>query len=352
MSCRVARPPATLRRAAAEGARGSPPRTLPSAAHNCGGVRQCGTQHYGVLRSRSPWSLALLASSALLSLSAALVPGSALAQDCQPLREVRPLRDEPLPANGYIWDVCYYVVNGDREGARSDEVCAAPRLFDAQGKAVPLELDRSADAPPTRRVARYRPQEPLRAGETYSLEPGQYARPSGRRSVRVVAAAEAAPEPPELLSIDYQVRGTSAVARFQFAEFTGLLLKDVGAQGQPSLGAVDVSRLELAAAPELELLQEPCRENFAAQPGASTMLRFGALDLAGNFSGWGETVNVQFPTSDTEFSTPSATEDDGGDEGGCAVKPGAGARDARGLLAAALLAGVVAVGRRRVVERG
>lgn len=180
--------------------------------------------------------LALLGASALLS--GWLLPGLARAQDCQPLREVRPLPEEPLPANGYIWDVCYYVVNGDREGARSDEICSAPRLFDAQGTEVPLTLERRADAPPTRLITRYRPEVPLQVGASYALEPGAYASPAGRRSVRVVAATMALPAPPELLSIDYQVRGESAMARFRFVDFDGLLLKDLGAQGQPSLAAV------------------------------------------------------------------------------------------------------------------
>jgi hypothetical protein len=261
--------------------------------------------------------LALLASSAVL-----LGARGAHAQQCQPVREMRPLPGEALPANGYIWDVCYYVVDGDREDARSDEICAAPRLFDAGGAAVPLEIERRVDAPPTRLVTRYRPLAPLQVGATYALEPGEYVRPSGRRSVQVVAAVETMPPPPELLSIDYQVRGESAVARFRFANFAGLLLKDLGAQGQPSLGGVDISRLVVDAAPELELLKEPCRENFAAQPGASTMLRFGVLDLAGNFSGWGETEAVQFPSSDTEFSTPGAAEEEeGGDDGGgCSLR--------------------------------
>jgi hypothetical protein len=48
------------------------------------------------------------------------------------------------------------------------------------------------------------------------------------------------------------------------------------------------------------------------------MLRFGVLDLAGNFSGWGETEAVQFPSTDTEFSMPgaSAAQDEEADDGG------------------------------------
>lgn len=295
--------------------------------------------------------LALLGSSALLS--GWLLPGPRLAwaQACQPLREVRPLPEEPLPANGYIWDICYYVVDGDREGARSDEVCAAPQLFDAQGAAVPLTIERRADAPPTRLITRYRPEAPLQVGASYSLEPGEHSRPAGRRSVRVVAAIEAMPAPPELLSIDYQVRGESAVARFRFADFDGLLLKDLGAQGQPSLAAVDVSRVAADVAPELELLKEPCRENFAAQPGASTMLRFGVLDLAGNFSGWSETAAVQFPTGDTEFSAPSSSEEEeqGGNDGGCSLRGPVRSRPA--LLGALLMAGVALVRRSRANRR-
>jgi hypothetical protein len=170
--------------------------------------------------------------------------------------------------------------------------------------------------------------------------------------LRVVAATESLPAPPELLSIDYQVRGESAVARFRFADFDGLLLKDLGAQGQPSLAAVDVSRLAAEAAPELELLKEPCRENFAAQPGASTMLRFGVVDLVGNFSGWGETAAVLFPTSDTEFSAPSSSEvaGPGGDDGGgCSLRGAARSRPAP--LAALLMAGVALARRRKANQR-
>jgi hypothetical protein len=295
--------------------------------------------------------LALLGSSAVLMGWLLSGPRLARAQDCQPLREVRPLPEEPLPANGYIWDVCYYVVEGDREGARSDEVCTAPRLFDAQGAEVPLTLERRADAPPTRLITRYRPDLPLQVGASYALEPGVHARPAGRRSVRVVAATEALPPPPELLSIDYQVRGESAVARFRFADFEGLLLKDLGAQGQPSLAAVDVSRLAADAPPELELLKQPCRENFAAQPGASTMLRFGVLDLAGNFSGWGETEAVQFPTSDVEFSAPSGSEEagQGGGDGGCSLHQPVRTRPQLGLFGALLAA--VALARRLAATR-
>lgn len=295
--------------------------------------------------------LALLASPAVLTMLAGL--RVAHAQDCQPVREVRPLPDEPLPANGYIWDVCYYVVNGDRAGARSDEICSEPRLFDAQGTAVPLEMERRADAPPTRLVTRYRPQQPLLVGASYELEPGEYARPAGRRTVRVVNAAEGMPAPPEVLSIDYQVRGESAVARFRFADFRGLLLKDVGAQGQPSLATVDVSRLAVDAAPELELARQPCRENFAAEPGARAALRFGVLDLAGNFSGWGETEAVQFPTSDTEFSAASGSEEAGeaGDDGGCSLGAPTRRGPAPALLLAALLTGWARGRRGRAVPR-
>jgi hypothetical protein len=315
-----------------------------------------------VPQSLLPWWLAL----AVAAPAGLLLSRNAGAQDCQPLREVRPLPEEPLPANGYIWDVCYYVVNGDRQGARSDEICAAPRLFDAQGAAVPLEIERRADAPPTRQVTRYRPLVPLQVGATYALEPGEYARPSGRRSVRVVAAVEVMPAPPELRSLDYQVRGESALARFRFADFDGLLVKDLGAQGQVSLAAVDLSRQAADAMPELELLKTPCRENFAAEPGASTMLRFGVLDLAGNFSGWGETAAVQFPESDVEFSaagnTPGA-EESSEEDGGCSLRAGApasgtaerqrgrGASSELGLWAAALLVGLARVRRIRRAVR-
>ncbi len=312
-----------------------------------------------MLRSRSPGSLALQGSSAplakvgLLALVVlagllALAPRAARAQECQPLREVRPLPDELLPANGYIWDVCYYVVNGDREDARSNEICAAPRLFDAGGAEVALALERRADAPPTRLVSRYRPLVPLQVGASYSLEPGEYVRPSGRRTVRVVAATEEVPEPPRLLSLDYQVRGESALARFRFADFDGLLVKDVGAQGQPSLGGVDISRLDPGAAPELELLKQPCRENFSAQRGASAMVRFGVLDLAGNFSGWGETESVQFPATDTELSEPSGNaEEEAGAGGGCSLRGCAGSR-AAGLAVLLMVAELARTRRRRI----
>lgn len=258
-----------------------------------------------------------------LGVSIAALPrvGHAQSEDCEPLREVHPLPGEALPVDGSIWDICYYVARGDRTTARSDEVCTVPKLTDAGGRAVELELVKSADGPPTRLVSRYRPLTPLEVGASYQLDPGPFSQPSGVRSVRVVAAGAAPPPPPVIEALDYSVMGMQAEARFRFSSFSGLLVKDVGAQGSPSLAAIDVSHVggEGDARPVLRLARTPCMENFAAQPGASASLRFGVFDLAGGFSGWSETRQVQFPQRDTGLPDDSADADEAGDEGGCAL---------------------------------
>ena len=247
--------------------------------------------------------------------------------DCEPLREVHPLPGEALPVGGSIWDICYYVANGERDSALPDQVCAMPKLSDAQGKPIALELERRADGPPTRLVSRYRPVTALEPGVTYKLDPGVFSSPSGVRDVRVVAAANDVPPPPVIQALDYSVMGTSAEARFRFAPFSGLLVKDLGAQGSASLAAIDVSHVgdDDDPRPTLLLARTPCRENFAAQPGASTNLRFGVFDLAGGFSGWGEPMPVQFPQTDTAYPSEAASDDgDDGSDSGCtlsAVQP-------------------------------
>lgn len=270
--------------------------------------------------------------------------GHAQSADCEPLREVHPLPGEALPVDGSIWDICYYVAHGDRTTARSDEVCAVPKLTDAQGRTVALELEKSADGPPTRLVSRYRPLMPLEVGATYQLDPGAFSQPSGVRSVRVVAAGAALPAPPVIEALDYSVMGSQAEARFRFSAFEGLLVKDLGAQGSPSLAAIDVSHVggEGDGRPSLRLARTPCMENFAAQPGASASVRFGVFDLAGGFSGWSEPRQVQFPQMDTAFPDDSASADESGDDGGCAL--GRSSRGARWPLA---VAGALALRRAR-----
>jgi hypothetical protein len=164
------------------------------------------------------------------------------------------------------------------------------------------------------------------------------------RSVRVVAAGAAPPAPPVIEALDYSVMvtGSQAEARFRFSAFEGLLVKDLGAQGSPSLAAIDVSHVggDGDARPTLRLARTPCMENFAAQPGASASVRFGVFDLAGGFSGWSEARQVQFPQTDTAFPDDSASAD--GDDGGCAL--GRSPRAARWPLA---LAGALALRRAR-----
>jgi hypothetical protein len=275
--------------------------------------------------------------------------GRAQSADCEPLREVHPLPGEALPVDGSIWDICYYVAHGDRTTARSDEVCAVPKLRDAQGRALELELEKSADGPPTRLVSRYRPLTPLEVGGSYQLDPGAFSQPSGVRSVRVVAAGAAPPAPPVIEALDYSVvvKDSQAEARFRFSPFEGLLVKDVGAQGSPSLAAIDVSHVggDGDARPSLRLARTPCMENFAAQPGASASVRFGVFDLAGGFSGWSDARQVQFPQTDTAFPDDSASAEESREDGGCAL--GRSPHAARWPLA---LAGALAL--RRVRRRG
>jgi hypothetical protein len=247
--------------------------------------------------------------------------GHAQSADCEPLREVHPLPGEALPEDGSIWDICYYVANGERTSARSDEVCTAPKLTDARGQAIELQLEKSAEGPPTRLVSRYRPVTPLEVGASYQLDPGAFSQPSGPRSVRVVAAGAAPPAPPVIEALDYSVLGSRAEARFRFSAFQGLLVKDLGAQGSPSLAAIDVSHVggDGDARPTLRLARTPCMETFAAQPGASTNIRFGVFDLAGGFSGWSEPRQVQFPQVETAYPEDGASADDPEEEGGCAL---------------------------------
>jgi hypothetical protein len=259
--------------------------------------------------------------SVLACLALALVAERARAQssDCEPLREVHPLPGEALPVDGSIWDICYYVARGDRAAALPDQVCSMPKLSDARGQSIELKLEMRADGPPTRLISRYRPVTELQAGTTYQLDPGAFSKP---REVRVIEATDAAPSPPVIQALDYSVSGAQAEARFRFAPFVGLLVKDLGAQGSASQAAIDVVHVgsDDDARPTLLLERSPCRENFAAQPGASTLLRFGIFDLAGHFSGWGESMPVQFPNVDTAYPSSDDSSDaaDGGDSG-CAL---------------------------------
>jgi hypothetical protein len=277
-----------------------------------------------------------------LRVGAVLALGSAAASaqsdDCQPLREIHPLPGEALPLDGSIWDICYYVSGGDREAAQSDDVCAAPKLWDAQGNAIELTLDRRADAPPTRLVTRYRPATPLQVGASYKLDPGAFSSPSGPRNFQVVEANANPPAPPVIESLEYSVLGSSAEARFRFAPFQGLLVKDVGAHGSVSLASIDVSHVSEGNDPRpfVRLARRPCMENFAAQPGASASLRFGVFDLAANFSGWGETRDVKFPANDTAAEATN-TADDAEQDGGCALRaPGGASRSAAWLALASV----------------
>jgi hypothetical protein len=281
-------------------------------------------------------------------LALGVAPVRAQSDDCEPLREIHPLPDEAFPVDGSIWDICYYVSDGDRAGAQSDDVCVAPKLWDAQGTAIQLVLDRRADAPPTRLITRYRPATPLQVGASYKLDPGAFSSPSGMRNFRVVEANSNPPAPPVIELLDYSVMGSSAEARFRFAPFQGLLVKDVGAHGSVSLAAIDVSHVNEGADPRpfVRLARRPCMENFAAQPGASASVRFGVFDLAANFSGWGETREVQFPSTDT--AAESGAGDEEAEEGGCALRaPG------RSSLPVAWLAlAGVALRRRRELASG
>ncbi len=66
---------------------------------------------------------------------------------------------------------------------------------------------------------------------------------------------------------------------------------------------VDVTSQQRA--PQLE----GCYTNFeTADWGAPASVRFGVLDLAGNFSGWSEPVSIEFPTEVTDY--PVAREPD------------------------------------------
>ncbi|MEO8177890.1 MAG: hypothetical protein ABI895_03565 [Deltaproteobacteria bacterium] len=280
-------------------------------------VRQRPRRNDGDTVRRSAW----LALAAGLALALGSTRARAQTDDCEPLREIHPLPDEALPVDGSIWDICYFVSAGDREGAQSDDVCAAPKLWDAQGKAIELILDRRADAPPTRLITRYRPATPLQVGASYKLDPGAFSSPSGPRNFRVVEANSNPPAPPVIEALDYSVMGSSAEARFRFAPFGGLLVKDVGAHGSVSLAAIDVSHVSEGSDPRpfVRLARRPCMENFAAEPGASTSLRFGVFDLAASFSGWGETRLVQFPATDTAAPSTDAEGEDAQD-GGCALR--------------------------------
>jgi hypothetical protein len=301
-------------------------------------------------------TLGSVAKSALIGLAAylafALAAQRARAQssDCAPLREVHPLPGEALPVDGSIWDICYYVARGDRAAALPDQVCAMPKLSDAQGRSIELKLEMRADGPPTRLVSRYRPMTPLQVGASYQLEPGEFSKPGGAREVRVIEATDATPPAPVLQALDYSVSGSQAEARFRFAPFVGLLVKDLGAQGSASQAAIDVAHVGADDDPRPTLLLErtPCRENFAAQPGASTNLRFGVFDLADHFSGWGEPMPVQFPRTDTAYPSGDGSSDaEDGADSGCALGLPASAPPSR----AALVGCALALLRRRRAQR-
>ncbi len=86
----------------------------------------------------------------------------------------------------------------------------------------------------------------------------------------------------------------------------------------------------------------PCLDNWpGARPGDSTRIRFGAFDLAGNFSGWGEWHDLEIPREiERDPAGDGPPEDDGG---GCSVA--AHAR-ARGVFPTVAIVALVAVRRR------
>jgi hypothetical protein len=68
-----------------------------------------------------------------------------------------------------------------------------------------------------------------------------------------------------------------------------------GVEG-PDTTALSGESSDLAPAPELRLGSAGCTWSWPdAAPGASTTVRWGVFDLAGNFSGWSEPISVSIP---------------------------------------------------------
>jgi len=103
---------------------------------------------------------------------------------------------------------------------------------------------------------------------------------------------------------DYLEDANDSCGDFAYVEVTwssdepGLLLVDVGDSGSPDLDLEDLSGhvSGLVINEEFRIGRGLCELGAGwgeAAPGASTDVRFGMLDLAGNFSGWTDPVRIE-----------------------------------------------------------
>jgi len=252
-------------------------------------------------------------------------PRTAAAYTCLPPRLMTPLLGTALPTNGLIWDVCYRTYIGDPSPMAW---CPPPTLTDSTGRLIDLVVEQQVQSTRYGRVlTAYRPSEALVAGDQYRLESDEEWFPFSNE-LNVVEADVELPPLPALKAVDFSVRkvldgyGAPFHARFTFEPFEGNLVVDPegllenpfeGVEFSPSKKPTDrndvsaavagLSRAEEADSDRIFFLaKEACYINFnAADWGAPASVRFGVLDLAGNFSGWSEPVSIEFPTEVTEY---------------------------------------------------
>jgi MYXO-CTERM domain-containing protein len=120
--------------------------------------------------------------------------------------------------------------------------------------------------------------------------------------------APGSPAPPVVAAVDFSVSGILSDfggdfdARFTFEPFEGILVADPEGTLSSAFEGLEISFREPGEKPVYYLVKEPCYVNFdTATWGAPATLRFGSMDLAGNFSGWSEPTFIEYPVDVTEY---------------------------------------------------
>jgi len=234
-----------------------------------------------------------------------------------------------VPMNARIW-----VGGGEYWGEPGD---GESRLTLLDGDGQPVAVEYSELTGYNDLIAVLSPTAPLASGVTYEIQlDGD--EPLGRFTV----GSDSDTAPPAVpLEVDRESSASARVAGMTSScgpsDVVNLTLEDTGlvyvatvegADG-PDTSALHGESSDLSPTPELRIGSAGCTWSWSdAAPGAATTVRWGAFDLAGNFSGWSEPVKVSVPPA------------------GCTCVLG-GAPASAGGLATATLALLIAARRRR-----
>jgi len=226
-----------------------------------------------------------------------------------------------VPTNTRIW-VGGFQFGGD--SLTTEELNLSPPFILARDDGAQVELIASIIKGNNELIAVFTPAAELVAGGVYSLGEEIYSLDNPVPTLVVLATftvgAEADLEAPELPS--ELARSSSASPRVAgqvsscgptdvvdlSIEATGqVLLAQVGEGRDFDTEALDGEVSELSLDGELDLGVGGCRWSWPeAKPGATADAQWGALDLAGNFSGWTEPTEIVIPAAGCSCSTQGA----------------------------------------------